>query len=299
MKTFNNRVTNIVAWTAYPVVITYALVLYQLLLSITSYPSKIIAYVPVVFGAAIITFLESYFPYRKEWNPKIPDIGNDLTFMVFIQIVLPKFLAFLFASTLLSYLQAKEIFLKGFWPHQFPIFIQAILMLFLADLLRYWLHRIAHEWEPLWRLHAVHHSPHKLYWVNVGRFHPLDKALQFLMDALPFIIVGVSEQVLSIYFVFYAINGFFQHCNINVRLGFLNYIISGPELHRWHHSILIRESNKNYGNNLIVWDLLFGTWFLPKERSVEGLGLKNREYPLDFISQIRTPFTKGLDKLEG
>ena len=172
-------------------------------------------------------------------------------------------------------------------------------MLFLADLLRYWLHRAAHEWEPLWRLHAVHHSPHKLYWVNVGRFHPLDKALQFLLDAFPFIIVGVSEEVLSIYFVFYAINGFFQHCNINLRLGFLNYLISGPELHRWHHSILIRESNRNYGNNLIVWDLIFGTWFLPKEKSVDGLGLKNRQYPLDFASQIRTPFIKGLDKQQG
>ena len=299
MPILNNRMRSIVAWTAYPVVIILALSLYQLLLNNTPYSSKIIAYIPVVFGAAIITFLESYFPYRDEWTPEISDVGNDLTFMVFIQIVLPKLLSFLFASTLLSYLQTKEIFLKGFWPHQFPSFIQAILMLFLADLLRYWLHRAAHEWEPLWRLHAVHHSPHKLYWVNVGRFHPLDKALQFLLDAFPFIIVGVSEEVLSIYFVFYAINGFFQHCNINLRLGFLNYLISGPELHRWHHSILIRESNRNYGNNLIVWDLLFGTWFLPKEKSVDGLGLKNRQYPLDFASQIRTPFIKGLDKQQG
>ena len=178
MPILNDRMRSIVAWTAYPVVIILALVLYQLLLKNTPYSSKIVAYIPVVFGAAIITFLESYFPYRGEWTPEISDIGNDLTFMVFIQIVLPKLLSFLFASTLLSYLQTKEIILKGFWPHQFPSFIQAILMLFLADLLRYWLHRAAHEWEPLWRLHAVHHSPHKLYWVNVGRFHPLDKALQ-------------------------------------------------------------------------------------------------------------------------
>ena len=298
MKTFNTRITTIVSWTAYPAVITLGLVLHQLLLN-TPYPSKIMTYVPVILGAAIITFLESYFPYRKEWTPQISDVGNDLTFMVFIQIVLPKLLSFLFASTLLSYLKAKGIILKGFWAHQFPAFVQVIIMLLLADLLRYWLHRLSHEWGPLWSLHAVHHSPHKLYWVNVGRFHPLDKGLQFLFDALPFIIVGVSEKVLSIYFVFYALNGFFQHCNINLKLGFLNYLISGPELHRWHHSIRIRESNKNYGNNLIVWDLLFGTWLLPKERAVDGLGLKNRKYPLDFASQIRTPFIKGLDKLEG
>ena len=49
--------------------------------------------------AAIITFLESYFPYRGEWTPEISDIGNDLTFMVFIQIVLPKLLSFLFSHS--------------------------------------------------------------------------------------------------------------------------------------------------------------------------------------------------------
>ena len=96
MPILNNRMRSIVAWTAYPVVIILALVLYQLLLKNTPYSSKIVAYIPVVFGAAIITFLESYFPYRGEWTPEISDIGNDLTFMVFIQIVLPKLLSFLF-----------------------------------------------------------------------------------------------------------------------------------------------------------------------------------------------------------
>jgi sterol desaturase/sphingolipid hydroxylase (fatty acid hydroxylase superfamily) len=99
-----------------------------------------------------------------------------------------------------------------------------------------------------------------------------------------------------LYFVFYAINGFFQHCNIDLRMGILNFIISGPQLHRWHHSVEIQESNTNYGNNLIVWDLLFRTWFLPGARDVGILGLVNREYPLDFLSQLKTPFVKGLDK---
>jgi sterol desaturase/sphingolipid hydroxylase (fatty acid hydroxylase superfamily) len=102
--------------------------------------------------------------------------------------------------------------------------------------------------------------------------------------------------VLALYFVFYAINGFFQHCNIELKLGPLNYIVSGPELHRWHHSVVIGESNKNYGNNLIIWDLVFGTWYLPKTEMVRELGLKNRKYPLDFLSQLKTPFKKGMDQ---
>jgi hypothetical protein len=41
---------------------------------------------------------------------------------------------------------------------------------------------------------------------------------------------------------------------------------------------------------------MFGTYFLPKERDVGDLGLLNRNYPLDFLSQMRAPFIKGLDK---
>ena len=216
--------------------------------------------------------------------------------MVFVQAILPKLLSFCAAFLLLTHFNRQDGGLNGYWPYDYPRHIQALLMLFSADFLRYWLHRISHEWYPLWRLHAVHHSPHKLYWLNVGRFHPGDKTLQFIFDSLPFLLLGISEEVLAIYFVFYGINGFFQHCNINLRLGFLNYVISGPELHRWHHSFVIKEANKNYGNNLIIWDLLFGTWFLPSDREIEKLGLKNRAYPLDFVNQLGTPFIKNIDQ---
>ena len=216
--------------------------------------------------------------------------------MVVVQVILPRILSFFVAITISEYIKSKGLTPAEYWPHHFLPIVQAFLMVLFADFFRYWFHRASHEWYSLWRLHAVHHSPHKLYWINVGRFHPIDKALQFLFDSLPFIIVGVSEEVLAIYFVFYAINGFFQHCNIDLKLGFLNYIISGPELHRWHHSFIIEEANKNYGNNLIIWDLLFGTWFLPTDREIEELGLKNRQYPLDFANQMRTPFIKGIDQ---
>ena len=106
----------------------------------------------------------------------------------------------------------------------------------------------------------------------------------------------MSEEVLAGYLIFYAVNGFFQHSNVDARYGILNYVVSGAELHRWHHSKLTQESNHNYGNNLIVWDLVFGSWFLPTDRRVGDLGLYNRRYPLDFLSQMATPFTPGLDK---
>ena len=100
---------------------------------------------------------------------------------------------------------------------------------------------------------------HRLYWLNVGRFHPLEKAVQYALDTLPFAVLAVSQEVLATYFIFYALNGFFQHSNCRVRLGLLNYIIAGPELHRWHHSATAEESNHNFGNNLIIWG--FVVWY--------------------------------------
>ena len=82
----------------------------------------------------------------------------------------------------------------------------------------------------------------------------------------------------------------------HVHLGPLNYIVSGPELHRWHHSELASESDTNFGNNLIIWDVLFGTRFLPKDREVGSLGLLNRKYPMGFLAQMKTPFISGLEK---
>ena len=58
-------------------------------------------------------------------------------------------------------------------------------------------------------------------------------------------------------------SGLFQHSNCDIRLGWLNYLVSGPEVHRWHHSKQIAESNANYAHSFVVWDLLFGTYFRP------------------------------------
>ena len=186
-------------------------------------------YIPVILGAAIITFFELYTPHLKMWIADREDVWNDALFMVVVQMILPKVLTFLAALILLKILGATDLQPKELWPHHWPMGGQVVLMILVADFLRYWLHRFCHENAVLWKLHAVHHSPKKLYWVNVGRFHPAEKALQFLMDALasstsqrntlPFIAVGVGAEVLALYFVFYAVNGFFQHCNIELRMG--------------------------------------------------------------------------------
>ena len=250
------------------------------------------SYVAVAFAAGAVMFFEFMIPYDRTWQPHWTDVKNDLFFMIAVQMVLPQLVGLFLALTLLGHLEP----MAQVWPSALPLALQLVLMLLLAELLRYPLHVAAHNTKTLWRLHAVHHSPKKLYWLNVGRFHPLEKTLQYALDTLPFILVGVGAEAVALYFVFYAVNGFYQHSNVDVRYGPLNYLVSGPELHRWHHSKLVHESNRNYGNNLIVWDLLFGTWFFPKHARVGDLGLMNRHYPAHFLGQMVAPLTPGLDK---
>ena len=282
-------------WVAYPGTMVMAFLI-QLTLSWAGMPILASTIVAVVLAAGTVTWLEFVIPYDRAWHPNRDDVKNDLLFMVTVQMVLPQILTLVCGITLLSYLHSRNLTMTQLWPHQLPLVVQVGLMLLVAEFFRYWLHIAAHNTQLLWRLHAVHHSPKKLYWLNVGRFHPIEKALQFLLDALPFILVGVSKEVLAGYFIFYALNGFFQHSNVDARYGVLNYVVSGAELHRWHHSKLVHESNRNYGNNLIVWDLVFGSWFLPKDRRVGELGLLNPDYPLDFVGQLSAPLTPGLDK---
>jgi sterol desaturase/sphingolipid hydroxylase (fatty acid hydroxylase superfamily) len=132
----------------------------------------------------------------------------------------------------------------------------------------------------------------QLYWLNTARFHPLEKTLQMVCDSVPFLLMTVNPTVLALYYVAYSTNGFFQHCNIELRYGLLNYVVGSAETHRWHHSRVPRESNANYGNTVIVWDLVFGTWFLPREREIRDLGLQDPAYPKSFFRLMRAPFTR-------
>ena len=273
----------------YPCIIFTALAMH--ILSVLNGVNIFIStYIPVLLAAVLINYLEKIIPYRPEWWPDINELKQDASYMVLIQLLLPRCIGFLIIILLSKIAQDYNVRIDKLWPSDLPIVFQALIMLLVADFLRYWLHRLTHRWKPLWKLHEVHHSPKKLYWMNVGRFHPFEKVLQYVFDALPFIILGVSQDVLALYFVFYAVNGFFQHCNIDLRLGFLNYLISGPELHRWHHSKYIHESDNNFGNNLIIWDLIFSTHYLPDSRSVNKLGVLDDSYPTSLPAQLVAPF---------
>lgn len=280
----------------YPSIIVFTVFLHTAV-NATGSSLLVSTYLPVVLSLAVILYFESAFPERSNWRPRRQEVKTDISFLLLVQVLLPKGLAFVVSVSLLKTLPTEQMVAWSLWPHDWPVFAQTLLMVLIADFFRYWFHRASHQLDFLWRFHAVHHSPNVLYSLNVGRFHPIEKSLQYLFDMLPFVILGVAPEALALYFVFYSVNGFLQHCNIRLRYGWLNYVISGAELHRWHHVRDPKEAACNFGNNIIIWDLLFGTYFFPKDRRVGELGLKNRNYPATFMEQMKTPFILRLESV--
>jgi sterol desaturase/sphingolipid hydroxylase (fatty acid hydroxylase superfamily) len=91
------------------------------------------------------------------------------------------------------------------------------------------------------------------------------------------------------------VHGVFQHANLPLRCGPLNWIFSMAELHRWHHSPEVALANHNYGQNLIVWDVVFGTRFLPADAEAdEQVGIDGMRSSLrGFWENLAAPFRWG------
>jgi sterol desaturase/sphingolipid hydroxylase (fatty acid hydroxylase superfamily) len=274
------------AW--YPLFVLAAITLFGAMLAAGTSPAWA-AYVSILLVALSVLLLEQWFPERLDWRPVWGDIKADAGFMIVVQIVLPRALVAATVLAIARWMHEHEP--SGLWPHEWSLAAQAVAMVLAVDFMRYWLHRACHRFTPLWRLHEVHHSPDILYTLNVGRFHPLEKTLHFALDTVPFVLLGVAPEVIAAYFVLYSVNGFFQHSNVRLRYGWLNYVVGSAETHRWHHARDPKTAACNFSNTSIVWDLVFGTWYLPKERQVE-IGIADREYPKGFWDQMVTPFRR-------
>jgi sterol desaturase/sphingolipid hydroxylase (fatty acid hydroxylase superfamily) len=188
------------------------------------------------------------------------------------------------------------------WPNHWPLLMQVPLALILGEFGAYWWHRASHEIPLLWRFHKIHHSPRRLYWLNATKFHYLDMTILQSCTVLPVLILGANETTVLFITLFSIFHGYWQHGNTRQNLGFLNYLLSNAELHRWHHNEQVSVANHNYGSNLILWDLLFGTFLWPERghgdagtANIREIGIDDHDYPIDPFRQVIQPFLPDRD----
>ncbi len=236
--------------------------------------------------------LERMLPYSMHWNKPKGDFGDDLVSTVVLFGLVVPFVKYIAPICVISMygLMPADMTLEIF-PTDLNFASQLVIALLIIEFGRYWVHRWHHSIGFLWWLHALHHSSERLYSINNFRFHPLNYVFNFLLSTFPLMIVGVPSEVLLGYLAISQPIIMLQHANIDLRSGFLNYVFNTNELHRWHHSVLPSEANKNYGGALIIWDIVFGTFMYQKnENSPKRIGLfsQNGYYPdkASYFSQV-------------
>jgi sterol desaturase/sphingolipid hydroxylase (fatty acid hydroxylase superfamily) len=247
---------------------------------------------PVLAAAAGgVLVAERLWPHWPSWRRSHGDVAVDLAHVVSVSLAAYATqwgvaLALAPAAASLAALGTWSL-----WPVHWPLLAQLPLALVVGELAQYWSHRLSHEWGPLWRLHATHHSAPRLYFLNAARFHPLDIAIDTAAGLVPLVLLSCPPPVLALFALFTSVFGYLQHCNVRVSLGPLNYVFSMAELHRWHHAKDLREANTNYGSNLILFDLVFGTFFWPKDRCPpEDIGIPDlAAFPQTYWAQLASP----------
>lgn len=239
--------------------------------------------------------LEWLVPYERRWAMTRRSFFNDLKFIVINSGVVAGFTALLglFAISLST--------INTGWASNWPMPVQLFVCLLIYEAVNYALHRAMHETggglgQFLWRAHSAHHLPPRLYLMMHAVFHPLNGVMiQTVAVILPVWWMGYAPDVVTMFLMIMGLHGLISHFNVDIRMGWANYIFVGPELHRYHHSADAAEA-KNYGGTLSIYDLLFGTFVYRTGRPPEHLGVAPDAGLPDYgqtLQVLKLPFTRA------
>lgn len=171
-------------------------------------------------------------------------------------------------TTFLGYEAVAEHASLGWFPQQgLGAWVLAFL---LVDLGFYWRHRACHRIGILWAIHEVHHQSREFH-LGTAQRAPWLQSLPNLPMALAFAWIGVPLPMLTAAFLLKALWGFYTHTTLIGRLGPLEAVMVTPSHHRVHHACNDAYLDRNFGNTLIVWDRLFGTFTAETEAPIYGV----------------------------
>lgn len=278
----------------WPVVVVADLLLIALGIQLGHDPAAVLFVVNVATLAAVLA-AEQAAPHRPEWNAlrdrqSLNDVGHGI-----LQSQIGERLGGLVLLGLAAGAGSQLGTLVGrpLWPIAWPMPIQIVWGLLVADGLDYWKHRALHTtWG--WRFHGLHHGITQLHALRSARSHFVEVVMRFLVVYAPLAAVGAPHEVFFWHAAAIATLGVIGHSNVRLRVASaVHVMLMTPHVHRLHHSNERAVADTNFANVFPWWDVVFGTFTRPDEHEVRAVGVVGDDVPTSFLRQVLHPFTPG------
>ncbi len=221
--------------------------------------------------------------FRRGWRTDLAYFFVSALGLQFITLLTLKPATVLFAWTVSS--RFREVVASQ--PH----WLQVIEILVITDFVQYWIHRFFHELPFLWRIHKIHHSATAIDWLAGSRLHIVDVVVTRGLTYMPLFALGFHTVPMAIYVAIVTVQATFIHANVRFKFGPLRYMLATPQFHHWHHSSEREAVDKNFSVHLPIWDIVFGTFYLPKKWP-DAYGVFGEQTPEGFFRQLWHPFRK-------
>jgi len=144
-----------------------------------------------------------------------------------------------------------------------PYLLAVITGVIVLDLIIYLQHVLFHAVPVLWRLHMMHHADLDFDVTTGLRFHPIEIILSGFIKLAAVVVLGPPAIAVLIFEILLNGTSMFNHGNISLPSNIdrlLRLLVVTPEMHRVHHSVVIKETNSNFGFSFPWWDRLLGTY---------------------------------------
>ncbi len=244
---------------------------------------------------SIMAIWETLRPKRRLVENKIRRWKKNLLIIIIDSLTLK----LVFPVTLVSIAAGAEAAKWGLLNHFEVSKAVAFIIGFLAmDLSIYLQHLMFHAVPILWRLHMVHHADMDIDVTTGLRFHPLEMILSLAIKMATISAIGTPPLAVLAFEVALNTSSLFNHGNVNIAEKidkYLRLFVVTPDMHRVHHSVIIRETNSNFGFNFPWWDRIFGTYrgqpVMGHEQITIGLSHIRHESKLGIFGLLALPFT--------
>jgi sterol desaturase/sphingolipid hydroxylase (fatty acid hydroxylase superfamily) len=178
-----------------------------------------------------------------------------------------------------------------------PGLAAGIISVIILDCVIYFQHVVFHRLRPLWMFHRMHHTDLDFDVTTGSRFHPGEIIMSMAIKMVSVILIGAPAWSVLVFEVLLNATAMFNHSNVKFPLGLdrvLRLFVVTPDMHRVHHSVIIKEYNSNFGFNLPWWDRIFKTYTAqPVKGHVDmNIGLANFRDPkkLSLLRLLAIPF---------